>query len=969
MINNTSAVTRNSRATPPIKQQQGAPSSPTTSSSSQSSKGSNNELHLYHSRIKNIYQIKTRFPHVNTVECLNLHGNQISKIHHMNDFIYLRELNLSSNEISKMEGLNMLRHLQVLNLSSNRIEEIEGLSELYQLKKLVLSYNRIASLAGLCQIHGANYQIEVIDLRGNRVKSMKEVSHLSGCHKLREVYFQYQKQFANPVCAQQKYTQYLIRKLPALAMLDGVTLKQNLTSSVHLYPGLSKYSDLLEEEISATCSDHTITNELDEQIVNEEEVNEVSEEVHSTHVDSKKHLDYSDSKQMGDHGTQTSIPSDRYEDRWEEDELNYNFDSEISDNDYEMKPLPTEYFNQSVQTDTPTIDRFVPSSDKWTQVAMKINDTEEVKSLQKLLEKAYEDHSLLTSHVEKLCHELGSAKVYIQNRESELAVLSGKRNKFAKLYKEYKQTNEEQALKLCKETEKVEQLKSENEQLREHCNNLKEEISTMKLDLEKVQGQVNIKRVQQQSAFEMSIAKMNDEMEAYKSINSQLKKELHSATEQMKKASDFYKLSKHEMSNAHQAELQSILQRHRTELSSREELYHNKLVEKEKELEQKYRAQIEEIDKTTKVEKKKFEDLDGALRDASATISELKSILKEYMTKDLHLNAKNEENMNIIKRQKNTINEMLEVQNQKNNEISKLRNSFEQQINKLIQQYSKKVPVMEHENSKLKQVIEKQISTIHQLEKSLTENNEQYKEHNKELLSLREKMEQVTKELVLYRSQESDFKQQLTLKDVIIEDNNKAIQEYRQKLNDLKLKDSDRSETSRAIKQELNDYISSNEALEDKIRELEDDMDELKNKVRVGKMKRNELRDVLQQKEKTLEACENQYQQYVSTSQKHMKELESKYIQQLRSAQLLFDNIKSELEKVQLSTEKAKSDRAIALQDTEKLLKLSENLKEKLKLKEQELSSAKRDAQLHQQHSDELQEKLVKLTSAFRSIS
>mmetsp|Transcript_35659 Transcript_35659/g.57701 ORF Transcript_35659/g.57701 Transcript_35659/m.57701 type:complete len:293 (-) Transcript_35659:684-1562(-) len=156
---------------------------------------------------------------------LNLHSNRISRIDDsLNYLSRLRDLNLSSNEIEIMEGLDALSSLRVLNLSSNKIRRVGGLAQLHCLQRLILSYNRITSLEGFSLLRADSCQLEFVDLRGNRVSSLAELSHLSSCSKcLREVIFQLNGK-DNPICAAPAYASTVIYVLPALFSLDGVSL-------------------------------------------------------------------------------------------------------------------------------------------------------------------------------------------------------------------------------------------------------------------------------------------------------------------------------------------------------------------------------------------------------------------------------------------------------------------------------------------------------------------------------------------------------------------------------------------------------------------------------------------------------------------------------------------------------------------------------------------------------------------------
>ena len=65
---------------------------------------------------------------------LNLHGNSIRKIEHLEGCTNLRTLVLSFNEIHSIEGLDTLKYLERLEIGFNFIKRIEGLQNLSQLK-------------------------------------------------------------------------------------------------------------------------------------------------------------------------------------------------------------------------------------------------------------------------------------------------------------------------------------------------------------------------------------------------------------------------------------------------------------------------------------------------------------------------------------------------------------------------------------------------------------------------------------------------------------------------------------------------------------------------------------------------------------------------------------------------------------------------------------------------------------------
>ena len=170
---------------------------------------------------------------LSNVKLLNLHQNYIVKIESLTEFVNIQELNLSSNNIDKIEGLNTLESLKVLNLASNKISKIEGLGDLKQLRKLILSYNRISSLEGFSFLHGPQFNLRYLDLRGNCIESLNELTFLFGLNHIRELHFQngIDGSLGNPVCKHDRYRPIILSRLSlqptqgsnsgSLEILDG----------------------------------------------------------------------------------------------------------------------------------------------------------------------------------------------------------------------------------------------------------------------------------------------------------------------------------------------------------------------------------------------------------------------------------------------------------------------------------------------------------------------------------------------------------------------------------------------------------------------------------------------------------------------------------------------------------------------------------------------------------------------------
>lgn len=173
--------------------------------------------------ISSIEEIAAPFPE--SLLLLSLHHNSISELTSLNRFRNLVHLDVSSNRIREIAGLEGLGSLQSLNLSSNDISKICKLGGLVSLQKLSVSYNRITSLSGMICLHGSNYQLRTLDLRGNNISSIDEFDYLSGLVNLRTLSFGGSSDtnvVQNPVCSTaDNWKAYAFSKVCGLQFLDG----------------------------------------------------------------------------------------------------------------------------------------------------------------------------------------------------------------------------------------------------------------------------------------------------------------------------------------------------------------------------------------------------------------------------------------------------------------------------------------------------------------------------------------------------------------------------------------------------------------------------------------------------------------------------------------------------------------------------------------------------------------------------
>ncbi|XP_078489417.1 centriolin [Ciona intestinalis] len=129
---------------------------------------------------------------------LNLGGNVIQRMEKLDHLTRLRHLNLSHNKISKLEGIETLVHLQVLNIESNYIERIPT----WLPKKL--------------------RALRTIRLAENKIQSLNDVTRLRTLHDLHIFTIA-----GNDLCDIPHHRHYIIFHLRALDQLDG----KNISSS------------------------------------------------------------------------------------------------------------------------------------------------------------------------------------------------------------------------------------------------------------------------------------------------------------------------------------------------------------------------------------------------------------------------------------------------------------------------------------------------------------------------------------------------------------------------------------------------------------------------------------------------------------------------------------------------------------------------------------------------------------------
>jgi len=133
--------------------------------------------------LKSLYHLDASYSEIDSfkkidsnqyLRSLNLTGNPIEKLTHLNRFTNLEILNLNSSSVEKIQGLDELKNLRELIISSAYIERIEGLENLNKLEILDLSDNEICKIEGLDHLQN----LKQLSLNENPIVTVENLDNL-----------------------------------------------------------------------------------------------------------------------------------------------------------------------------------------------------------------------------------------------------------------------------------------------------------------------------------------------------------------------------------------------------------------------------------------------------------------------------------------------------------------------------------------------------------------------------------------------------------------------------------------------------------------------------------------------------------------------------------------------------------------------------------------------------------------------
>ncbi|XP_021344907.1 leucine-rich repeat-containing protein 9-like [Mizuhopecten yessoensis] len=185
--------------------------------------------------------------HFPNVTCLTVVDQQIQKIEGLSCLTNLKELWISETEVKRIESIGALKKLQKLYLFCNKISKIENLDHLVDLEVLWLNSNSIVhieNLSSLCKLRelnlaqncitkightlDANQSVEDLNLSGNSISSLRDLTHLMRLSKLKSLSMKDPNYSPAPVSLLCNYSTHVLYHMPHLATLDTYDVSKSI---------------------------------------------------------------------------------------------------------------------------------------------------------------------------------------------------------------------------------------------------------------------------------------------------------------------------------------------------------------------------------------------------------------------------------------------------------------------------------------------------------------------------------------------------------------------------------------------------------------------------------------------------------------------------------------------------------------------------------------------------------------------
>nr|CAB3232457.1 centriolin [Phallusia mammillata] len=207
---------------------------------------------------------KDQFEDIRTINFTLAGDKKIKYIEHLDVLKNLTTLNMSGNIIRRIEKLEHLTRLKSLNMAGNRITKIEGLETLVNLQVLNLENNQIEKVP--LWLPKKLRALRTVCLAQNNINSLTDVVRLRGLHDLTVVTI-----YGNPLCDLPHHRPYILFHLRNVDKLDG-----QIVSMAERQEATQRFSqeelDRLSRELENTTNQLQQTVELHSRSMEENEL-------------------------------------------------------------------------------------------------------------------------------------------------------------------------------------------------------------------------------------------------------------------------------------------------------------------------------------------------------------------------------------------------------------------------------------------------------------------------------------------------------------------------------------------------------------------------------------------------------------------------------------------------------------------------------------------------------------------------
>eukprot|EP00742_Colponemidia_sp_Colp-10_P016371 GILJ01018754.1.p1 GENE.GILJ01018754.1~~GILJ01018754.1.p1 ORF type:complete len:909 (-),score=207.05 GILJ01018754.1:13-2667(-) len=775
-----------------------------------------------------------------------------------------------------MEGLTRLTRLQILDLSSNKIKSIDGISTLLQLRRLVLAFNRISTLEGMRQVHGDAYQLEYLDLNGNKLSSLQELRHLGGCIHLKEVVFQALSK-GNPFCSNPRYKATVYDSVPAIEMLDNQPVSRGSTSFV---PPAPESRPATAPTVSFASMPSAGT---DDRLQKQKDANrELRRQLKAAQDKCRELMEQVNNSTQRDHDQ--TLEETRHAAVRERDETVGLLEEQREKNRKLRKELHTT--QDKCRDLTEELVKLRVTSLKQRNLEIRMDETQEAiaewkqkchaqtKELEEERERrqsAKRELESMQKRYDDLCDELERAQAARHKKDKGLDDMQARVAEFIK-----------QNTDLMSENKK---LRNDMEIIRgemEHCRKREKDSSSSLQQLQETLAKVHSQHldaaIEATSRFQecmIKLQKAETRIEELLHEEAKNKQEAESLRNRLKDSELNFEKSHIEVEEEFKRELYKLSEQQKLALERLKTDHAKQMREKLEASDQMYRDMEEEYSKALKEDREQLKRLQAESEDQQRTISDLKQLLKLSVQKEVRASALVEEHMSQNKQLKE------QIQSLQSNKADNSLKVKEALADERIKQRELELEL----KSALKKITEttRQLEEQHKMSASLQKEKDeliqQARRFESDLIELKTRakgesktVDKLNQELSQLRDQVHELNDALQVKSKMLEDQNDSIESLKQM---LEKKDDEIHETVERRRGRESDMerrliaeMDASEKLKAKLdvqeqttMELEERIIELKRRLEKERHLNEDLRSALEEKQSVVKYVEQEVEE------------------------------------------------------------------------------------------------------------